>query len=364
MKKFLGIAGFLLLIYIVLMSAQLWRMYPLERMTVQRLEKEHAAALEEWRDSEPARRPAEPPAAPESLNQRIRTRLISNNLNLIERIGLSGIVCLGVSLLIISGGIDLSIGAVVCFSATLTAMLISKKDYGWNPTLAMLTVLMTGVLIGLINGILVTKVKVQAFVVTLCGLFIYRGAARWLSNSNVKSLDPEHMGLREGLYLNAFLGLPKSLFYLLILAGIIAVFLHLSIYGRYLYAIGSNERAARYSGIKTDRYKILAYVICSALAALYGILDVMKHNSAQPTTTGNFLELYAIAGAVLGGCSLRGGEGNVLGVLIGTAILILLPTLITMFGIPSDVEFIVIGLALLFGAILDEALRRFGAKTR
>jgi ribose transport system permease protein len=165
------------------------------------------------------------------------------------------------------------------------------------------------------------------------------------------------------MYLDELLGLKKSIFFLLMLAAVVAVFLHLSIYGRYLYAIGNNERAARYSGIATDRYKLLSYIICSTLAALYGILHLMKYNSAQPTNTGEFQELYAIAGAVLGGCSLRGGEGNVLGVIIGTAILVLLPTLTVMLGFPAELEYIVIGLALLLGAIVDEALRRFGQKS-
>src|SRR5262249_11134061 len=107
-----------------------------------------------------------------------------------------------------------------------------------------------------------------------------------------------------------------------------------------------------------DRYKLLAYVLCSALAAAFGILFLMQENSAQPADTGSFLELYAIAGAVLGGCSLRGGEGTVVGILIGTAILRLLQNLVNMWDIPAALEYTVIGTALLAGAILDEALRQ------
>src|SRR5260370_36359148 len=109
-----------------------------------------------------------------------------------------------------------------------------------------------------------------------------------------------------------------------------------------------------------DRYKIFAYVLCSGLAAFYGILFLMETNQVQPSSDGNLLELYAIAGAVLGGCSLRGGEGTVVGILIGTTILQLLGNLVTMWDIPSALEYTVIGLALLLGAILDEALRRRG----
>ncbi len=151
-------------------------------------------------------------------------------------------------------------------------MLLRKEDFGWHPAVAIPAVLLVGALIGLINGLLVTKVKVQAFVVTLCGLFVYRGVARWLADDLVKGLGVDHERLRAALYLSDSLSVPLSILYFAVLAGAAAVFLHLSVYGRYLYAIGSNERAARYAGIATDRYKLLAYVICSTLAALYGAL--------------------------------------------------------------------------------------------
>jgi ribose transport system permease protein len=285
---------------------------------------------------------------------------LQNHLNLGQRIGHYGIIGLGAGLLIIAGGIDLSIGAVVGLIATLLAILLI--DLRWHPIPAMATVLAVGMAIGLVNGVLVTKLKIQAFVVTLCGLFIWRGTARWIANDSIKGLGTQYEDLKYLLYGNRdVLGLPMFLVILLGLMAVAAVFLHLSVYGRYLYAIGSNEKAARYSGIATDRYKVLAYVICSGLAAVYGILGLMQDNSAQPSTTGEFLELYAIAAAVLGGCSLRGGEGTVLGIFIGTAILWLLPNFNNMWGIPTMFEKIVVGLALLLGATLDEVLRRRGA---
>jgi ribose transport system permease protein len=285
---------------------------------------------------------------------------LQNHINLGTRIGHYGIISLGAGLLIIAGGIDLSIGAVVGLIATLLAILL--VDYRWPPALAILTVLATGMAIGLINGLLITKLKIQAFVVTLCGLFIWRGVARWIAHDSIKGLGEQFIDLKKLLYSNReILGLPMFLVILLVLMAIVTVFLHFSVYGRYFYAIGSNEKAARYSGIATDRYKILAYAICSGLAALYGVLGLMQDNSAQPSTTGEFLELYAIAAAVLGGCSLRGGEGTVLGIFIGTSILWLLPNFNNMWSIPSMFEKIVVGLALLLGATLDEVLRRRGA---
>lgn len=293
-------------------------------------------------------------------------RTLLNHFNLARRIGLFGIISLGAGLLIITGGIDLSIGSVVGLCATIFAMLLRVPFYAANPILAILIVLAIGASIGFMNGVLVTKVRVQAFVVTLCGLFVFRGAARWLAKDSVKGLGNTCGPLKEALYSSTTIfgvdiWMPRSLLIFLVFVAIAVIFLHFSVYGRYFYAIGSNEKAAAYSGIATSRYKILAYVICSALAAVYGMLLLMQENSAQPSSTGTFLELYAIAGAVLGGCSLRGGEGSVAGIVLGTSILVLLPNMSNMWGIPSELEFTVIGGALLLGAILDELLRRFGA---
>jgi ribose transport system permease protein len=288
-------------------------------------------------------------------------RSADNHFNLGRRIGMYGIISLGAGILIISGGIDLSIGSVAALSASIVVLL---NKQGWPPLYCFLAALGVGLLIGLIHGLIVTKLRVQAFVVTLCGLFLYRGLARWLADDANQTLSPAFQGFwRDVLYRSRYVfGLPMSLVILLVVAAIAAVFLHLSVHGRYLTAIGSNEKAARYSGIPTDRYKIAAYMICSCFAALYGILFLMQENQVQPSSSGNFDELYAIAGAVLGGCSLRGGEGTVLGILIGTAILRLLGNFVNMWGIPSALEFTVIGAALLVGAILDEAMRRRGSR--
>jgi ribose transport system permease protein len=286
-----------------------------------------------------------------------------NHFNLGRRIGLYGIISLGAGILIITGGIDLSIGSVVGLCATVMATLL--VDHHWNPLAAIVAVLALGTCIGIANGLLVTKLRVQAFVVTLCGLFIYRGAARWLAGDQVKGLGTEFGSLKYWLSESKdVLGLPMALVIFGILAAIASVFLHMSVYGRYLFAVGSNDQAARYSGVAVDRYRVVAFAICSALAALFSILFLLEQNSVQPSNTGSFFELYAIAGAVLGGCSLRGGEGSVLGVLIGTAILWILPNFTKMWGVPSQLEYTVIGAALLIGALVDEGLRRRGLSRR
>jgi ribose transport system permease protein len=157
------------------------------------------------------------------------------------------------------------------------------------------------------------------------------------------------------------LGVPWSLVLMLLLAALLGIVLHTTVYGRYLYAIGANEQAARYAGIASSRYKILTYVWCSMMVGVAGIFFVLENGGANPANDGNFYELYAITGAVLGGCSLRGGEGTIVGIVLGAAILPLLRNIILFAGVPDDVEFAVVGLALLLGTIIDEALKRRAA---
>ncbi|MCU0982641.1 MAG: hypothetical protein MUF25_26070, partial [Pirellulaceae bacterium] len=153
---------------------------------------------------------------------------------------------------------------------------------------------------------------------------------------------------------------PAPLLVLLVIAVAAGLFLNQTIYGRYLLALGRNEEAARYSGINTSAMIVVAYVICALLAGLAAVLFSLDVNGIQPAGHGNFYELYAISAAVLGGCSLRGGEGSILGVVIGTAVMRVLYNAITMLGIPDKLEFAMIGAVLLLGVIVDELLRRAG----
>jgi ribose transport system permease protein len=286
----------------------------------------------------------------------------ANHQVLAERLGFYGVLTIGVGLLIVSGGIDLSIGSLVALGAVCFGLLMEK--YKLPAIAAAALVVLGGALVGLYHGLLITKLRLQPFLVTLCGLFMYRGLARWIAQSSVRLPDdPGADALRSLLVSGTYLGVSNELVLLLILAALMAVFLHGSVYGRYLYAIGYNEQAARYAGIATDRYKIVAYIICSTLAGLGGVLFLLTVRSAQPTSAGQLLELYAITGAVLGGCSLRGGEGTVLGMLLGAAVLPLLQQICNFSRyIGSDLEWTVIGGALLVGTIANELLKRRGAK--
>jgi ribose transport system permease protein len=169
----------------------------------------------------------------------------------------------------------------------------------------------------------------------------------------------------EWLVAGRFYGVPHSLIAFLLVTVVMAVVLHRSVYGRYLFAVGKNEEAARYSGIHTARITIAAYVICCGLTALAAVFIAMYTRSISPSSHGNFYELYAIAAAVLGGCSLRGGEGSIIGVVLGTILLQVLQNLVNLLGIPSSLNFAVMGSVILLGVLADQQFsKRAGATSR
>jgi ABC-type glucose/galactose transport system permease subunit len=152
-------------------------------------------------------------------------------------------------------------------------------------------------------------------------------------------------------------------FFILVTVGVLAaIFLNQTVWGRYMKALGNNEEAARYSGVKIDQMKILAYVLCAFCGGLGAILFTLDSNNVEPSGHGSFFELYAIAAAVLGGSSLRGGEGSILGVIIGATIMRVLYNAPDMIGIASQLEMFTIGIVILIGVIVDENLRRWGGK--
>ncbi len=290
-----------------------------------------------------------------------------NQENLLRRTALFGIIGIGVAFVIITGGIDLSIGSVICLVGVGFPWMLTE----WNVPvgIALPVVVIVSLLIGLSHGVLVTYLKLQPFIVTLCGLLLYRGLTRGLTNDQTAGFQGEFKTLRwfanGEIPITSGFGLPVPLIILILIAVAASIFLNRTIYGRYLLALGNNEDAARFSGIDTRRMTILAYVICSLLSGLGGLLFVLDTNSAQPVDFGNFYELFAIAAAVLGGCSLRGGSGTIIGVIIGTALIQLLRNMITLVDyIPQNIEFAVIGAVILAGAVGDEVAKRISASRK
>ena len=288
-----------------------------------------------------------------------------NMQNLIKWSSLYAIMGVGVAFVIITGGIDLSIGSVIGLVASLLAFTLNVHH--WNPAVALIAMLLLSALIGLAHGLLITKVKLQPFVVTLCGLLIYRGIARWVTDNQSMGFpgqDRLDYIFSGQVSVTSTFALPMPLIYLTVIAILAAIFLNRTIWGRYLLALGNNEEGARYSGIQTDNLKIAAYVICSVLAGTTGLLFAFELDSVQPAQTGEFYELYAIAAAVLGGCSLRGGEGTILGVIIAAAVIRLIYNSINMLGISTHLEYAILGIVILLGVAVDELVKRYVARRR
>lgn len=281
--------------------------------------------------------------------------------NLLRRTALFSILSVAVAFVITTGGIDLSVGSMVCLVGTLLPWLTTTIGLPWYVSMPLL---LTGAaVLGMCHGLLTTKVRLQPFIVTLCGLLLYRGVARGVTGDQTQGFGNSLESVR-GLILNRLslepllpLGIPYIVFIAVGVAALAGFILNYTAYGLYLKAIGRNELAARYSGVNTVRITVIAYTVCALLSGLGGVFFIMDVNSAQPSDFGNFYELYAIAAAVLGGCSLRGGEVSITGVLVGTMLMQVLRNAIVLVDIPTQLEFAIIGGVILMGTIAEEIAR-------
>jgi ribose transport system permease protein len=287
----------------------------------------------------------------------------ANLQNMARLIGAYGIFSIGIGMVIITGGIDLSVGSVFALLGVLLSMMLT--EWGWPAALAVSAVVAIAMSLGLLHGFLVTRLGLQPFIVTLCGLLFYRGLARFIAHDETKGFGSAagFEGLRD-LATGSLIGIPTPFVLLTLISVLMWVVLHRSVYGRYLFAVGRNEEAARYSGINSSRIIAGAYVVSGALAGLAAIIFAFYTNSVSPSSHGNFFELYGIAAAVLGGCSLRGGEGSIVGILIGAALLQVLQNLVNLLGVPSSLNFAVMGAVILLGVIGDQFLQRRTARVR
>ena len=287
-----------------------------------------------------------------------------NLTNLTNLIGMFGIFSLGVGLVIITSGIELSVGSMMSLLGIVFFVLINPTyiDVEWNHWVVTGCVLLLGTLLGLFHGLCITKIKMQPFVVTLCGLLAYRGWARVISDDTSVSGAFHKFGALEAMCSGKFLGLKAPFWYLVIFSIIMYVVLHRSVFGRYIYASGRNELAAKYSGVNTDRVICWVYVICGFFTAFSAILFLFYTSNVSPSVHGSFYELWGIAAAVLGGCSLQGGKGTIIGVLIGTAVIQVLSNMVNLFGLRSAWDAVIIGSVIFIGVFLDMMGPRILAK--
>jgi len=284
----------------------------------------------------------------------------ANIQNVARLVGTYGIFSIGVGVVIISGGIDLSVGSICALLGVLLSMML--VEWHWPASVSLAAVLALGACLGAAHGVLVTRLRLPPFIVTLCGLLLYRGAARYIARDATKGFGAS-VGFEwlRTLASGSVGGVPMPFVLLCIVSVVAWVVIHRSVYGRHLFASGHNEEASRYSGVNTRGVIAWAYVISGVLAAISAVIIAFYTNSISPASHGNFYELYAIAAAVVGGCSLRGGEGSVLGIVLGAALLQVLRNLVNLLDIPSSLDFAVMGAVILVGAVADQL---FGRGTR
>lgn len=280
----------------------------------------------------------------------------ANVQNMSRLIGTFGIFSIGAGFVIITGGIDLSVGSLFAFLGILLSMMLT--EWHWSAGVAVAAILLLGAALGLLHGVLITRFQLQPFIVTLCGLLLYRGIARYIAGDTTKGFGAQGFDWLRGAASGSIFGMPMPFVFLIAVSLVSGVMLHRSVYGRRLFAVGRNAEAARYSGVNSDAVIAGAYVISGGLAGIASILIAFYTNSISPSSHGNFYELYGIAAAVLGGCSLRGGEGSIAGIVLGTALLQVLRNLVNLLDIPGSLDFAVMGAVILIGVLADQLLRR------
>jgi len=285
----------------------------------------------------------------------------ANLQNTARLIGAFGIFSLGLGLVIITGGIDLSVGSAFALLGVLLSIMLTEWHLAWPA--AVLLIIALGALLGAFHGLLITRAGLQPFIVTLCGLLLYRGLARFIADDETKGFgDAAGFQTLQRLATGSVFHVPTPFVALVVASAVMWIVLHRSVYGRHLFATGRNEVAARYSGINAHRVIVSAYVILGGLTGISAIVFAFYTNSISPSSHGSFFELYGIAAAVLGGCSLRGGEGSVVGILLGTTLLQVLQNLVNLLGIPSSLNFAVMGGVILVGVVGDQVLQRRAAR--
>ncbi|MFX0109473.1 ribose ABC transporter permease RbsC [Bacillus pumilus] len=271
-----------------------------------------------------------------------------NILNLLRQISINALIAFGMTFVILTGGIDLSVGAILALSSALTAGFIVS---GMDPNLAIIVGCIIGAILGMVNGLLITKGKMAPFIATLATMTIFRGLTLVYTDGNpITGLGSNYAFQLFGR--GYFLGIPVPAITMLLTFIVLWVLLHKTPFGRRTYAIGGNEKAALISGIKVPRVKIMIYSLAGFMSALAGAILTSRLNSAQPTA-GTSYELDAIAAVVLGGTSLSGGRGRIVGTLIGVLIIGVLNNGMNLLGVSSFYQSVVKGIVILIAVLLD-----------
>jgi ribose transport system permease protein len=276
---------------------------------------------------------------------------VGNIFNVLRQISINALIAFGMTFVILTGGIDLSVGAILALSSSIAAGLMAG---GMNTWMAVLIGLIAGSVMGMVNGLLVTKGKVAPFIATLATMTVFRGLTLvYTQGKPITGLNEDFAFLGKGY----FLQIPMPVIWMVVAFAVLYVILKHTTFGRRVYALGSNEEATWLSGIHTSKVKIMVYSISGLLAAISGIILTSRLNSAQPTAGGAF-ELDAIAAVVLGGTSLSGGRGWIVGTLIGAMIIGVLDNGLNLLNVSSFYQQVVKGVVILIAVLIDRSKSR------
>lgn len=273
---------------------------------------------------------------------------LTNLMNLMRQVSTNALIAFGMTFVIITGGIDLSVGSTLALSSAIMAGMIVN---GIDPLIAMTVSLIAGFVLGAVNGFLITKGKLVPFIATLATMTIYRGATLVLTDGKpITGLDETFIFQFMGR--GYFFGIPFPIVITLVVFALLFVLLHKMSFGRKTFAIGGNEKASFIAGVKSNKIKIFVYSISGVLASLAGIILTSRLNSAQPTA-GESYEMDAIASVVLGGTSMSGGKGRIFGTLIGALIIGTLNNGLNLLGVSTFYQQIVKGIVIIIAVLID-----------
>ncbi|ATM98340.1 MULTISPECIES: ribose ABC transporter permease [Proteus] len=275
---------------------------------------------------------------------------LNNIFNILQQTSVNAIMAVGMTLVILTSGIDLSVGSLLALTGAVAASMVGADV---NALVAVVGALALGAAIGGVTGIIVAKGKVQAFIATLVMMLLLRGVTRvYTDGSPINTGFSDNADLFSWFGIGRPFGIPTPIWLMMIVFLSAWYLLHHTRLGRYIYALGGNESATRLSGISVDKIKVIVYALCGLLAALASIIEVARLSSAQPMA-GNGYELDAIAAVVLGGTSLAGGKGRIIGTLIGALILGFLNNALNLLGISSNYQMIVKAVVILLAVLVD-----------
>ena len=286
----------------------------------------------------------------------------ANLTNILTRSSFIGIIAVGTTFVIIGGGIDLSVGSMAALAAGLMILAMNALlGTGMAPlTVVLLGValaLVLGLVAGSVNGLAITRGRIEAFIVTLGTLGIFRSLVTWLADGGTISLDFAARGVIRPLFFGSFLGVPWPVWIFGAVAGLGALVLHRTRFGRYVFAIGSNEQVARYSSIRVDAIKTWTYVIQGLCVAIAVIVYVPRLGSAN-SQTGILWELEAIAAVIIGGTALKGGAGHVWGTVVGAVLLSTIGNVLNLTDVISEyLNGAVQGLIIIFAVLMQRGRR-------